>query len=135
MHDMRYFEKPELARIGSYEAFIKKKDTLSAEDQEAYLEGPEYSAMITREDENNSPDIEKILIQQKELPSGEGFPNKVKGPALAPLSCLFIICHELVDYIIENEKWSYKEFLSRYKSMYMGQYFSKVFGVIQDLDR
>ena len=134
LHDIRYFEHQNLARISSLEQFNQLKDSLSAAEQKIYLEGPAYSAMLASEDEFTSPDVEKILIQQKERSDGSGFPAGVRSDQLAPLSCLFILCHEFVDYVIDDPKWSFKEFVLTNRPIFKGPYFLKIFQVFSELD-
>ena len=134
MHDIRFFNHPHLARISGLDEFNKKKATLSAEEQKMYLEGPAYSAMLAAEDEANSADVEKILISQKERPDGSGFPNALRSYQLGPLTCLFILCHEFVDYILTEPRWSFREFVMRSKPVHQGPHFAKILQAMMSLE-
>ncbi len=135
MHDIHYFEHPHLAKIPDLETFELKKASLSPAEQKIYFDGPAYAAMLAAEDDNNSPDVEKILMQQKERPDGTGFPAGLRSHQLAPLSCLFIVCHEFVDYVLTETKWSFREFVMRFRPDLKGPYFAKIFQVMMDLDK
>ena len=135
LHDLRYFERPELARIRNLDEFNAKKQDLSSEDQLTYLDGPAYSAMMAKDDEGNSLDVERILIQQKERPDGSGFPNGINFKQLFPLSCLFIISHEFVDYVYLNPDWTFKRFIAEAKSIYKGPYFIKILQAFEEIDQ
>ena len=54
LHDLRYFDLPKLARIPSKAVFESQKDSLTEEEQKAYLEGPGYSALMSKDDEMKS---------------------------------------------------------------------------------
>ncbi len=133
LHDVRYFAKPSLAKIRDKKEFELRKAILSEEERKLFMEGPEYSAALAKDDDSSFPDAHKILLQHRERPNGRGFPHGEKASALAPLSCLFMVCHEFVDYLIADEEWSYEEFVSRNRHSYVGPYFNKIFQVFEDL--
>jgi len=135
LHDIRFFKHPHLARIADFDEFKQKKSTLSVIEQQMFLEAPAYSVMIASEDESNSPDVEKILIQQHERPDGNGYPAGIRTMQLAPLSCLFILCHEFVDYVLAEPKWSFREFVVRERPIYKGTYFAKILQAMMTLDK
>ena len=135
MHDVRFSKQPHLARIADLEEFNEKKKSLSTIEQMMYLEGPAYSAMLAAEDIGNSPDVEKILIQQKEKPDGSGFPAGIRSHQLAPLSCLFILCHEFVDYILVEPQWSFREFVVRSRPSFKRPYFAKILQAMMTIDK
>ena len=134
LHDLRYFEMPKLARIPSKAAFEDQKTSLTEEEQKAYLEGPSYSALMSKDDEMNSIDVERILLQQKERPDGSGFPSGITFKQLFPLSCLFIISHEFVDYLYDHPDWSFRKFVETVKPHYKGPYFIKILQAIEELE-
>ena len=135
LHDVRFLKHPHLARIADLEEFNERKSTLSVVERKMFLESPSYSVMIAAEDLANSPDVEKILIQQREKPDGSGYPAGLKSLQLAPLTCLFILCHEFVDYVLTEPKWSFREFVMRARPTYSGQYFAKVLQAMMTLDK
>ncbi len=134
LHDLRYFDMAHLARIPSKAAFDAQKDSLSEEERTAYLEGPGYSALMSKDDEMNSIDVERILIQQKERPDGSGFPAGISFKQLFPLSCLFIISHEFVDYVYEHPDWSFRKFVDAVRPQFKGPYFIKILQAIEELE-
>ena len=134
LHDLRYFGLPELARIPSKERFEALKHNLTEEQRQAYLEGPAYSAQMSKDDEMNSIDVERILIQQKERPDGSGFPSGITFKQLFPLSCLFIISHEFVDYVYENPDWSFRKFVDAVRPQFKGPYFIKILQALEELE-
>ena len=133
MHDIHYFERPYLARVADLRELDFHKAKYSEEDRKVYLAGPAYAAELAKDDQAAFADTQKILLQQKERPNGKGFPNGIKSAQLAPLSCLFIVCHEFVDYLIEDSNWSYEDFTKRYKRAFTGPYFHKIFQVFDEL--
>lgn len=127
LHDLRLARHPHLARIPSKKVFDKRADSLSEAERTAYLEAPVFASEVAREDLEAYPDAIKILLQQRELPDGSGFPAGLAASAIAPLSALFIVCHLFVDYVIDHPDWSPADFVRSYQKVYRGQYFQKVF--------
>ena len=48
-------------------------------------------------------DAHKIILDHHEKPDGTGFPLGLTASNLPPLSCIFILSHEIVDFLIEND--------------------------------
>ncbi len=82
----------------------------------------------------NSIDVERILLQQKERPDGSEFPSGITFKQLFPLSCLFIISHEFVDYLYDHPDWSFRKFVETVKPHYKGPYFIKILQAIEELE-
>jgi|GEM_PF-3115920 len=137
LHDIRYFDHPKLARIKNRQEFDAKKDSLSAEEQKIFLEGPLYSSLLSKDSIGDGPgesiDVERILIQQKERPDGSGFPEGVDFKQLYPLSCLFMVCHEFVDYVYETPEWNFRDFTRRARTVFKGPYFIKILEAFDEL--
>lgn len=49
------------------------------------------------------PDIDSIILTHHEKPDGSGFPRGLTHLNTSPLHCLFIICEDFVNHIVENE--------------------------------
>ncbi len=127
LHDARYFSVPKLAKIPSLKAFEKVKKTLTPDEQNVYMEGPIFATDLARHDIEAYPDASKILIQQKELPDGSGFPYGITTSQFLPLSCLFIVSHYFVDYVFTHQDWSVTDFIKTHEKTLKGIYFQKVF--------
>ena len=134
LHDIRYFEHPHLARIKSLSEFEARKTELTPEEQKIFLEGPEYSALMAKDADPASVDVERILIQQKERSDGSGFPAKVDFKQLYPLSCLFMVCHEFVDYVYSTPDWKFRDFSACARATFKGPYFIKILEAFDELN-
>jgi response regulator RpfG family c-di-GMP phosphodiesterase len=47
-------------------------------------------------------DAYKIILDHHELPDGSGFPQGLQSSNTPPMSCVFILSHDVVDFLIEN---------------------------------
>jgi HD-GYP domain-containing protein (c-di-GMP phosphodiesterase class II) len=133
LHDIRYFEHPKLARISSLADFHSLKGNLTEEEQKIFLEGPSYSARMAKDEASDSLDAERILIQQKERPDGTGFPEGVDFKHLYPLSCLFMVSHEFVDYVYSTPNWNFRDFTVKARTVFKGPYFIKILEIFDQL--
>ncbi len=132
LHDIRFMQFPKLARIQTKKEFEILKPRLTMAEQKAFLEAPKYAAEMARQDSEAYPDAIKMLLQQKELPDGSGHPQGLTSNLLAPLSCLFIFSHFFVDYVIDNPDWTISDFQRTFKPRLKGQYFQKLFQIIDE---
>ncbi|WP_417334948.1 hypothetical protein [Halobacteriovorax marinus] len=133
MHDITMVEMPHVARIENMEAFEKIKDTLSETEQKMYLNHPQIIADMVLETDDYPVDAEKIILQHHELPGQKGFPHKIQTTRILPLSCLFIIAHDLVDYIIENPEWTLEDYIPICKEKFSGPGFTKIIRKLPEL--
>lgn len=97
-------EEIELMELYDFNEFKEKKETLSSKLEKNYLEHPMKSKELAGLIPELPLDIEKILLEQHELPDGTGFPKGVNASQLHPLSCLFIISSFIARYMLRNEK-------------------------------
>ena len=131
LHDIRLMKCPKVARIQNKKEFGLISKELTETERKAFLEAPAYAAEVARQDTESYPDVIKILSQQKELPDGSGFPSGVTSIGMAPLSCLFILSHYFVDYVMNHADWTTADFVKTYRNQLKGSYFAKIFQVMR----
>ncbi|OUR97173.1 hypothetical protein A9Q84_12670 [Halobacteriovorax marinus] len=133
MHDITLVDHPHLARIRDLAHFDTLEDSLSEEEQKLFLDHPKEIKKMVLESDESPVDSEKIIYQHHEMASGKGFPSKLQTNRILPLSCLFIVAHDLVDYIIENPKWKLDEYISSNCGKFTGAGFSKIIKKLPEL--
>lgn len=52
---------------------------------------------------NIPPDLDRILLEHHERPDGSGYPRKLSGSQVHPLSSVFILAHDVVDTIFKMQ--------------------------------
>ncbi|MBF0315745.1 MAG: hypothetical protein HQK50_14715 [Oligoflexia bacterium] len=129
-HDVGLAERPELANIQTEAEAIKRG--LSAEEIKLVLSHPLRVAELLKNIDGFPDDVHVIVEQHHEHPSGSGFPKKITSARITPMTALFIVAHEFVDYIIEHENWLLVDFLALKKPSLTGNNFRKV---IQSLEK
>jgi hypothetical protein len=74
-------------------------------------------------------DVRNIIAQHHERPGSEGFPRGLAATAITPLSCIFILSHELSNKILSED--SIESNLSLIQANFEARYnkgnFKKVF--------
>lgn len=61
-------------------------------------------------------DAYKIVLDHHERPDGTGFPQGLQANAIPPMSCVFILSHEIVDFLIEK-KFQTQYLASKFQEM------------------
>ncbi len=95
-HDFT-FKEPELARIAKVDKL--EDTTLTPEQLDLIVSHSHNSASILRSLNEVPADVELIVSQHHERPDGSGFPQGLKSSEISPLAALFIIAHDLFDFV------------------------------------
>lgn len=80
-----------LMKIYDYEHFLSIKDTLRDAEIESYLNHPVKSRELVLKIKSIPADVDKIILEQHEMPNGNGFPRKLASKAISPVSAMFIL--------------------------------------------
>lgn len=84
----------------------KVKDLNQLEDEEQKLivkEHPLKAAKLIEGLKGLNHEAHKVIMDHHERPDGSGFPQGLMANAIPPMSCVFIISHEIVDFLIEKD--------------------------------
>lgn len=134
LHDMALAERPDLARVkGSVFELDLIKDKFTPQEFKLILDHPNLAAKKIDEIGEIPPDVGMIVRQHHELPKENGFPAKLAFNKITPLATVFIVAHDLTDYIIDNPKWTIKDYMVKAKSKFKGPHFSKVLFALSEL--
>lgn len=133
LHDMALSSKPELARINSLEELEARKETLTAHEYKLIFEHPNIAARSIDGMVEIPTDVSMIIKQHHELPKETGFPAKCGYQKIPPLSVVFIVAHDLTDYIFANPKWTIEEYIKLSRSKFKGSHFSKILLCLSDV--
>ena len=134
LHDMAISDRADLARVhGSLFEVSLIQEKVTTADYKLILEHPLYAAKKIEDIPDIPPDVAVIVRQHHELPKENGFPLKVGHTKITPLSTVFIVAHDLTDFILENPNWTIPEFMVKAKAKYKGQHFAKVLSVLNEM--
>jgi response regulator RpfG family c-di-GMP phosphodiesterase len=133
LHDMALSERPDLAKITTFAQLESLKDKLSAVDYKLVFEHPNIAARSIDNMREIPQDVQLIIKQHHELPKEDGFPAKCSFQKITPLSTVFIIAHDLTEFILANQKWTMEDYIKKSKSKFKGIHFSKILSSLSDI--
>lgn len=83
------------------------------------------------------PDVDQIILQHHEVKDGSGFPRGISSPRIHPLSSVFILAEDLIDFINEGEtvETSVKDFVTWGRFYYDSGHFMKIFAALEEMLR
>jgi response regulator RpfG family c-di-GMP phosphodiesterase len=134
LHDMAISHRPELAKVhGSTFELELMSGPLSPADLKIVMDHPTLAANKIATIPEVPSDVELMVRQHHELPKENGWPAKLGHAKITPLATVFIVAHDLTDYIIDNPKWELKDYMIKAKSKFKGPHFSKVLSALNEL--
>ncbi|EQC44376.1 response regulator [Bacteriovorax sp. Seq25_V] len=110
-HDITLVD-PEIALVHDIRSSEIRK--FSIEEITAFKNHPLQVAKLLENLPIFDQDVENIISAHHELEDGQGFPKKLQGRSLRPLTCIFILAHEFVRlmYIQNFDERSHKDILT-----------------------
>lgn len=134
LHDVTLAGTPHLAEINTPAAFASKKDELSNKEKDLVMNHPlEAAHLVSSFFQLAPPDTEVIIRQHHELPNGKGWPKKVSWAKINPLSALFIVAHDYVDYVLKNDAHDINDFIEDAEQRYTQSTFASILGILKKL--
>lgn len=118
----------ELCAVKDLSEFEKKyKGKFTQAQVQEYKTHPERALLMLGMFKEVPAEVDKIIAQHHEHPMGTGFPNQLASNYITPLSSLFIVAHDLTDYIIDRDgKFDIDEFLEENAKKYSSGNFKKI---------
>ena len=105
----------------------KESNALNEEDLARFKLHPIKAAEFARKFNEIPSDVDSILLLHHERPDGTGFPRGLFHTTIGPLASLFIISHDLLNFLLEaNFKSNLETFLAQNSSKYYGGHFKKI---------
>lgn len=133
LHDIT-MENHELAEFQNVTDATKSGKFKPAE-IEQFKKHPVKGAEIAKQFQEVPPDVDIIISQHHELPDGRGWPRQLTSAYISPLSCVFIVAHDLAKfYIRQGAQFKVRDFLEQNKEKYKPSQFRKVMAAIEALE-
>jgi HD-GYP domain-containing protein (c-di-GMP phosphodiesterase class II) len=134
LHDITLMN-PVIAEVQTLDELNARKKEFSHEETQKYLTHPNEAADLTLLMTEVLPDVDTVIAQHHELPDGTGFPRKLAGSRVSPLSAVFIIAHDLVYEIMQEDEGTLTiaKFLEKKRDKYSSWNFKKVMVALEKL--
>jgi HD-GYP domain-containing protein (c-di-GMP phosphodiesterase class II) len=128
LHDITIAHDPKLIKIRDLTQFHLIENDLTEIQKKQFLSHPEQAASLVSNSFKNIPfETNTLILQHQEIPDGVGFPQKIKWDKISPLSSLFIISCDFVNYILEDSYPSIQEYLLLAEKKYGHSMFKKIY--------
>lgn len=127
LHDIALASKPDFHKVNSLEKLVSLKESISPEEYKYILEHPTIAANSIEHVKGIPSDVDTIIKQHHELPGGDGFPRGYAYNKIVPLAAVFIVAHDLTEYILDNSKFSMEEYIKKNQSKFHSAIFIKIF--------
>ncbi len=109
----------------------------SPKDEEAFYLHPVKASNFVKQSKSLPPDVDRLIIESHELPSGEGFPRGLTSSHISPLACVLILSNLLAREFLRFETVfstvEYLEFLNRKHGLAQGN-FKKTYDAALSID-
>lgn len=129
LHDIS-LKEDRLAEVSNLEQFEKSGSGLPEEIREIRVH-PARSAEYARQFQEIPSEVEQIVAQHHERPDGSGFPRGLVVRYFTPLSALFVIAQDLIEYGNTANELSFERFFEEKGLEYNVGIFRKLARAIQ----
>jgi len=101
LHDMS-LDDHNLCRVKSAAEFDERQGEFTTLQVEEYKSHTKRAAVLIQGMKEVPADVDKIVYQHHELPTGTGFPEAVSHFHIHPLAATLMVAHDLVDWVIDH---------------------------------
>lgn len=103
---------------------------------ELFRNHPNIAADYARKMSEIPPDVDMIIQQHHELPSGKGFPRGLTANYIAPLTTIFIVAHDMVKQVFfpPPEGFSIAQYLTGAQEKFQHSSFKKVLSAVKKME-
>jgi HD-GYP domain-containing protein (c-di-GMP phosphodiesterase class II) len=133
LHDMALEGRSDLVKISNAEMIEKVKSSLSESDYKLLLEHSIIATDTLMQYKEIPDDVVVMVKQHHELPKETGYPGKISHQKITPLSTVFIVAHDLTDYIMSTPNWKLDKYLLKAREKFRGSHFNKVLSALADM--
>ncbi len=92
-----------LAKISSLKELEYRAQEFTKEEIRAYKNHPMEGAKTAGTFDEVPPDVDTVIAQHHERPNGQGFPRGLSHTRIAPISTVFIVAHDLAQFILDQD--------------------------------
>jgi response regulator RpfG family c-di-GMP phosphodiesterase len=128
-----HLDNDEFIRVRSInDSYLK---TFTDEEQQQFLEHPERAAVIARIF-NGFSEVDFILLEHHERPTGDGFPKGINASSLTAISCIFILVTNIVAKIAQNPNYSttvLRDIVKQFKTTFSSGNFKEPFKSLEKI--
>ncbi len=134
LHDMALADRPDLAKIKATALELElMSEKMDPKDHKLVFEHAIMAANTIDEIPEIPQDVAMMVRQHHELPKENGFPMRLPFAKITPLASVFIVAHDLTHFILDNPKWTMKDYLVKAKNKFKGPHFAKIIQALGEM--
>lgn len=122
MHDIAISDK--LAQVNDLKS--ASKDEFTSDELNKIKLHPVHAADYVRKMSEIPADVDQIVFQHHERPDGSGFPRSLTGKFISPLSAVFIVAHDVIEFMRLRPAEPIEVFLKETEEKYHQGVFRKI---------
>ncbi len=132
LHDIS-LENDVLTAITTREQLEAKRAQFTEKEIHDFLQHPMTVGDMVQKMSEVPPDVDTIIRQHHESPDGSGFPRGLTYSHIAPLSCVFIVAHDVTSAIFRDgpEQFQINQFLEANREKYKASQFRKIMACLK----
>lgn len=101
-----------LMQLIDHNDFIVNRNNFNEREADEYIAHPTKAYEAVCKFKSIPPDIDRIVLEQHEMPSGDGFPRKLVASQIGSLSCIFILTGIWARHVLlKRENFDLKNFI------------------------
>lgn len=127
VHDLAFFTNPKLAQIKDKAHFERVKKLLNVNERELYFRSTKYALNFAEKDPHAPIGVEYILQELHELHQSPHRDKILAEGNISPITAVFIVAHDMVDYALTHPRWTFYDYLDRYPFGDLGGIFELLF--------
>lgn len=127
VHDIAFFTNPMLAQIKDKSHFDRIKHLLNVNERELYFRSTKYPMDFCDKDPYAPAGAQFILEELHQLHISENPEYLLAKGDISPMTAIFLVAHDLVDYAVTHPRWTFYDYLSRYPFAAFGGTFELLF--------
>jgi len=130
VHDIAFFTNPKLAQIKGHGHFNRVKHLLNVYERELYFRSTVYAYDFAKADPHAPSGSELILKQMDDLHRSNNPELMLSKGGISPLVAVMVVAHDLVDYALTHPRWTFYDYIQRYKFAHHGDTFAVIFDLL-----
>lgn len=130
VHDVALFKNPKIAQIKGQEHFMRVKDMLTFEEKELFLSASKIAHEFSVQDKNAPLGVEFLVEEFMHYRMSAAPQVMLKNRELSYHLSIFIMAHDLADYMYARPQWTFYEYLEQFQFLEYGGVFEKVYDAL-----
>jgi HD-GYP domain-containing protein (c-di-GMP phosphodiesterase class II) len=133
LHDLILMSSKRMAEV--LELGEHDKPDLTDKEKEIIINHPQIAADIINDDPRSPKEAANIILQHHEYNTDGSFPGKISHTRVMPFSAIFMVSVHFAQYILDNPKWKFEDYLIDTQGKFNSGYFKKAWRALEAMSK